>query len=176
MFWISLVRLMLDHYWINQRYFRSIKSIFRSIENRIDSFLKPLAFHVLNTFSNFSKAILSLFDRSRIQRKFLSFFPLIFCKGFWLLKPIRPFCLSFFIYFHVSCIFFHAFWEILVPMKIWGFCCGMLLNWSLWFDLINLMNWEKLNFLGLETTRIGDFVQLSIFDEIGLLDWLIWSL
>ena len=43
-----------------------------------------------------------------------------------------------------------------------GFCYRMILTWSLWFNLINLMNWENLIFLGLETTRIGDFVQLSI--------------
>ena len=29
-------------------------------------------------------------------------------------------------------------------------------------NLINLLNWENLEFLGLETTRIGDFVQLGL--------------
>ena len=43
-----------------------------------------------------------------------------------------------------------------------GFYCWMILIWSLWFNLINLMNWEKLKFLGFETTWIGDFVQLSL--------------
>ena len=33
-----------------------------------------------------------------------------------------------------------------------------------------MLNWEKLNFLGLETTWIGDFVQLSII----LWNWLVW--
>ena len=40
----------------------------------------------------------------------------------------------------------------------------------MWFNLINLLNWEKLNFLGLETTWIRDFVQLSII----LWNWLVW--
>ena len=83
LFWICLVRSMLDRYWINRMYFWSIKSIFWSIENSTESFfLKPLAFHVFNTFSKFSKAFLSLFVRSRIQSKIFVVFPQIFSKVF----------------------------------------------------------------------------------------------
>ena len=32
----------------------------------------------------------------------------------------------------------------------------------MWFNLINLMFWEKFEFLGLENTRIEDFVQLGL--------------
>ena len=42
-----------------------------------------------------------------------------------------------------------------------GFCYWMILTCSSRFNLINLMNWEKLKFLGLETTWFWDFVQLS---------------
>ena len=43
-----------------------------------------------------------------------------------------------------------------------GFCCGMICNCSLVFNLINLMNWENFNFLGLETTRFRVFVQFGL--------------
>ena len=50
-------------------YFQSIKSIFRSVENRIESFLKSLFLTCSNTISKLSKAFLSLFDRSKIPSK-----------------------------------------------------------------------------------------------------------
>ena len=128
------------------------------------------------TIQVFQKVLSLSLQLVKIQSNFFCHFPSNFFKGFWLLKPVRPFCPSFFIYFHVSCIFFLHFGKISNLRKIgvfvdfnlffqnWslGFYYGMLLNCSLVFNLINLLNWENLNFLGLETTRIGDFIQLSI--------------
>ena len=62
-------RLLLDQ----SKYFRSIKSNFRSIEIRIESFLKPMFITCSSLFKTFQNTFLSLFDRSRSQRKFLSF-------------------------------------------------------------------------------------------------------
>ena len=135
-------------------------------------------------YSNFSKVISLSLRSVKIQSKIFCRFPSNFFKGFCLLRLVRPFYPSFFIYFHVSCIFFMHFGDNFEPMNIgvfgvfnqffvnWslGFSCGMLLNWSLWFNLINLMNWENLNFLGLETIQIGDFVQLSI----NWWNWIVW--
>ena len=39
-----------------------------------------------------------------------------------------------------------------------GFCSKMMKTGSSWFNLINLMNWEDFEILGLESTQIGDFV------------------
>ena len=137
-------------------------------------------------FQIFSRA-LSLSIRSvKHSSSIFCRFPSNFLQGFCLLRPIRPFWPFFFIYFHVSCIFFMHNGEILNLRKIWGFWWfqsflsklisgffffyGMILTWSLCFNLINLMNWENFNFLGLETTRIGVFVQLSF----NWWNWLIW--
>ena len=84
--------------------FRSIKSYFRSIENRIESFLKPWVFTCSITFKLFQNTFLSLFDRSRSQSNFFCRFPSKFLQGFSLPRPVRPYCPSFFIYFQFSCI------------------------------------------------------------------------
>ena len=120
--WFCLFRSMLDRCWINQRHFRLIESKFRSIKNRIESFLKTLSFHMFITFSKLFKLYsLSLFDRSRSQGKFLSFSSDSFAR-FLSSKAGKTF-ISFL--FHVfSCFmhFCHAYWENFKPMKIWGFC------------------------------------------------------
>ena len=126
-------------------------------------------FVTIQTFSK-SSFSLSLIGQGSKQN-FLSF-SLKFLQEFLTSKAGKTF-LPFL--FHLFSCFMH-FGKILNLRKIgvfvdfnlffqnWslGFCYGMLLNCSLVFNLINLLNWEKLNFLGLETTRIGDFVQLSI--------------
>ena len=71
--WFCVFRSMLNRCWINQRHFRSIKPNFRSIENYIEIFLKTLSFTCSSLFQIFSNTILSLFDRSKGQSKFLSF-------------------------------------------------------------------------------------------------------
>ena len=155
--WVCVFRSVLDCYWISWRYFRSIESNFRSIKNHIESFLKTfvsLVFFIIQTF--FKTLILSLFDRSKGQNKIFVVFDQIFFKGFCHLRPVRPLYPSFFIYFHVSCILgrmlnlwkFGDFDNLSLFFHNWlmGFCCGMLLNFSLVFNSINLMNWENFNF------------------------------
>ena len=179
--WVCVFRSVLDCYWISWRYFRSIESNFRSIKNHIESFLKTfvsLVFFIIQTF--FKTLILSLFDRSKGQNKIFVVFDQIFFKGFCHLRPVRPLYPSFFIYFHVSCILgrmlnlwkFGDFDNLSLFFHNWlmGFCCGMLLNFSLVFNSINLMNWENFNFLGLESTQFWAFVQLSF----NLWNWLVW--
>ena len=124
--------------------FWSIESNFRSIENRSESFLKHKFFTCLSLFKLFQKVLsLSLWS-VKAQSKIFCRFPSNFFKGFWLLRLVRPFCTSVFIYFHVSCICFMHFGKISNLRKIglfvdfnlffqnWslGFCYGMLLNWS----------------------------------------------
>ena len=107
--------------------FRSIESVFRSIEiafkiswlvlcvsiDRIlflinrksyGEFLKHLILTCSNTFSKCFQT-LSLFIRSvKAPIKIFCRFPLFFLQGFSPLRPVRPFYPSFCIYFHVSCI------------------------------------------------------------------------
>ena len=71
-----------DRCWINRRYFWLIESIFRSIENCIHSFLKTICFSCVLSLSNFSKAFLSLFDRSKIQSKIFVISPQISSRVF----------------------------------------------------------------------------------------------
>ena len=96
--WICPFWLVLYCCWINWRHFWSI-------ENHIESFLKPWVFTCSITIQTFSKLFLSHFDLSRIQSSILCHFPSNFLQGFCFLRPVRLFCPSFFIYFHVSCIF-----------------------------------------------------------------------
>ena len=56
--------------------------------------------------------------------------------------------------FGVLNLFFHN-WSL-------GFCCGMLLHWSWWINLINLLIWGKLNFSRVWNCSNWGFVQLSI--------------
>ena len=117
----------------------SIESNFRSIENRMESFFKTFSFSRVQTLFQTFKA-LSLSTRSIYDSK-LNFchFPLIFLRGFCLLRPVRPLYPSFFIYFHVFTHYWHAFWEIsnlwkfrdFVDLSLFfgnwsmGFCCGI---------------------------------------------------
>ena len=136
--WLCVFRSVLDCYWINRRYFRSIESNFRSIENRIESFLKPLFLTCFSLFKTFSKH-LSLSLRSvKASNQFFVVFP------FYLLRLVRLFCPSFCIYLHVSCIFSCILWGYFEPMKILGFWCFQ----SLLLKLINgLLLWDDINLI-----------------------------
>ena len=77
--------------------FRPVKPVFRSIENRSESFLKHEIFTCSSLFQKFQKAILSLSLRLiQIQRQIFCQFPSIFLKGFCHLAPVRLFCPFFF--------------------------------------------------------------------------------
>ena len=85
--------------------FRSIKPIFQSIKSRIESFLKTLVFHVFKHFSKVSNTF-SLSIRSvKTSNQVFFRFPSNLLQGFCHLRPVRPYCPSFFIYFQFSCIF-----------------------------------------------------------------------
>ena len=119
----------------------------------------------------FRKLFVSLLSTDPAQVIFCRF-PSNFLHGFCLLVLVRlffPFFFSLISFFmHLKEIFgLHKFgvFDVLVNFfHNWsmGFCCWMILTCSSWFNLINLMNWEKLKFIGLENTWIWDFIQLSI--------------
>ena len=76
--------------------FRSIKSVFQSIENCSKSFLKHEIFTCSSLFKTFQKALsLSLWP-IQIQSQFFCRFPSNFLQGFCLLAPVRPFYPFFF--------------------------------------------------------------------------------
>ena len=96
-------------------------------------------------------------------------------KSYSLLNFVHVVVCVFCIYLHVSCIKSCDLGKI-SNLKIlvvfidstcfswnWsmGFCSKPIYNCSCWFNLINLLCCEKLKFLGLEYTRIGDFVQIG---------------
>ena len=98
--------------------FRSIKSVFLSIENRSESFLKTSFLHVFFIIQIFSKTFsLSLFDRSK-SSQLLSFSLKLFQRflSFKAGKTLLP------LLFHLFSCFLH-FREKFEPMKIWGFWC-----------------------------------------------------
>ena len=73
-------RLVLDQ----SKHFRPIESNFRSVENRIESFLKIEFLTCSYTFSKLLKLFLSLFDRSKAPSKIFVVFLHNFCKVFLL--------------------------------------------------------------------------------------------
>ena len=93
-------RLVLDqtkHSW-------PIKSNFRSVENRIESFLKNWVSHVfIHFFKNFQTLSLSIRSVKGSKHDFCQF-PPNFLQGFPSTRPVRLFCPFFFIYFMFSCI------------------------------------------------------------------------
>ena len=149
LFWIYLARLVLDQSNVIFNRSKIVQRVFKNI-----------SVSCVCHYSNFSKSYFSLPSIGQDSKKIFCSFPSNFFKGFWLLRLVRPFCPSFFIYFHVSCIFLMHFGKISNLRKIgvfvnfnlffqnWslGFCYEMLLNCSLVFNLINLLIWEKLNF------------------------------
>ena len=157
------------------KHFRSIEPNFWLIENHIESFLKHLILTCSNIFSK-SFQTLSLSIRSVKGRiKIFCRFPSFFLQGSSPLRPVRHFYPSFCIYLHVPCIkscdlgkisnlrIFGVFDDSTCFSWNWSmsFCSKTLYNCSWWFNLINLLFCEKLKFLGIETTWIGDFVQIK---------------
>ena len=111
--------------------FRSIESIFWSIENRLESFLKKNLILTCSTYFSKSFQTLSLSLRSvKAQFNFFCSFPPILLQGFSPLRSVRLFYPSFCIYFQVSCIF----WGNFEPIDFWGFFDDSSLfssNWSM---------------------------------------------
>ena len=93
-------RLILDQ----SKHFRSIKPNFRSIENRVESFLKT----ILPVFKLIFSKGFQLFSLStrlgQGPNPILCRFPPFFLQGFSLPRPVRHFYPSFCIYLYVSCI------------------------------------------------------------------------
>ena len=67
-------------------------------------FFKTWDFHVFFTISKVSKSYSLSLRPVHIQRQIFCRFLSNFLQGFCLLRPVKPFYPSFFIYFHVSCI------------------------------------------------------------------------
>ena len=86
------------------KHFRPIESNFRSVKNRIESFLKTEFLTCSYTFSKVFKFFLSLFNRSKAPSKIFCRFPPNFLQVFPSTRPVRLFCPFFFIYFMFSCI------------------------------------------------------------------------
>ena len=106
--WICSFRSVLDRCWINRRHFRSIESNFRSIENRIEIFLKLWVVTCSITFKLFQKHFsLSLSSIDQGFQSIFCHFPSHFLQGFCLLRLVKLFYPSFFIYFLYSCIFLY---------------------------------------------------------------------
>ena len=141
---------------------------------------------ILTCSNTFSKSFQTLSLSIRLVKapiKIFCRFPPFLLQGFSPLRPIRHFYPSFCIYLHVSCIkscdlekfsnlrIFGVFDDSTCFSWKWsmGFCSKTLYNYSWWFNLINLLFCEKLKFLGLEYTRIGDFVQI----EFNWWNWLV---
>ena len=138
MVWFCVFQSMLNRCWINQRHFRSIKPNFISIENYIEIFLKTLSFTCSSLFQIFSNTILSLFDRSKGQSKFLSFSSESFAR-FLSSKAGKTFIL---LIFHWFSSFMH-FGDNFESMTIWVFWwfkhfLSQLINGFLLWDIIQL--------------------------------------
>ena len=110
-------RLVLDQ----SKHFWPIESVFRSIENRVENFLKT-NFHVFKPiFSKVFQLFLSLYTtRSRLRSDFLSFCTILFARFFSLKadKTFVPFLL------HLFSLFMHQIMHYLgnfEPMKFLGF-------------------------------------------------------
>ena len=129
----------------------------------------------IHFFKNFQTLFLSIRSVKGSKQDFCCFPPKVL-QGFLSTRPLRLFCPFFFIYFMFSCIKSCILGKIsnLLDFGIFvdsshfswnwsmGFCYKLLYNWSWWFNLINLVNCEKLKILGFESTRFGDFVQLGL--------------
>ena len=104
-------------------------------------------FHMFYHFQTFSKA-LSLSIRSvKHSSSIFCRFPSKFFQSFCLLRPTRPFWPFFFIYFHVSCIFFMHNGEILNLRKIWGFWWFQSFLSKLISGFLFLFLWDDINMI-----------------------------
>ena len=110
-------RLVLDQ----SKHFWPIEFVFRSIEHRVEIFLKKTDFHVFKlTFSKVFQLFFSLYTtRSRLQSDFLSFSTILFARFFSpkVSKTFIPFLL------HLFSLFLHQIMHYLgnfEPTKFWG--------------------------------------------------------
>ena len=140
-----------------------------------ETFFKTRFLDESNTFSKSFLTFLSPYDSVKAHLPFFVVFIHSFCKVFLSQGRYVRFTLPFAFYVMFSCInscFLGKFsnlckFRIFVDssQNFWnwsmGFCYWMLWTWSWCFNLINLVNFEKLKFLGLVCIRIGDFVQLG---------------
>ena len=138
-------------------------------------FLKTSFSDKSNTFSKSFLTFLSPYDSVKAHLPFFFVFDHSFCKVFLSQGWYVHFTLLFTFYFMFSSINSWFLGKFLNLCKFgifvdssqifwnWsmGFCYWMLWTWSCWFNLINLVNFEKLIFLGLVCIQIGDFVQLG---------------
>ena len=132
-------RLVLDQ----SKHFRPIESIFRSIENRVENFLK-IDLHVFKlTLSKVFQLFLSLYNSVKAPIRFFCHFPPYILQGFSLPRPVRPLYPSFCIYFHFSCMKSCIIWEISNLWNFWGFLIKpflfQLINGFLLGDVINMI-------------------------------------
>ena len=110
---------------------------------------------LFKSFQNF----FSLSDSARLHNKFFVVFFLISCKVSLSISRYVHITLSFSFIFSFSCIeglfldlaYFRVFDDSNLILWNWslGFCSRMLYIWSLWFNLINFVVFEKLKILGL---------------------------
>ena len=120
--WIWPFQSLLDWFWINRSHFQPIKSNFRSIENRMESFSKNFVSHV---FNHYFKKFQKLFSLSSIGLRFQARFLLFshkFLQGFLSFKAGKTFLPLLFHLFSCFMHFFMHFRENVEPMKIWDFC------------------------------------------------------
>ena len=123
--------------------FRSIEPIFRSIKNRIESFLKPLFLMCFSLFKLFKNTFSLYSIGPRLLARFLSFSSKNFARFFSSKadKTFLPFILHLF-----SC--FMHFGENFGPWRIWGFWCfkpflsQLIIGFLLWDTIkLFLVNW-----------------------------------
>ena len=81
---------------------RLIEPVFRSIKNRVSSFLKPVFWLIQTLFQNLFQTFLSLSDLARLHRRFFVVFYLVFTKFFSHKagKTFLPLLLFLFLWFH----------------------------------------------------------------------------
>ena len=106
--------------------FRSIESIFRSIEIRLESFLKHEIFTCSSLFQKFQKAILSLFDWSRFKDKIFVIFPQSFSR--FLLSSTSKTLLPFPFWFNLI---FYAFKGKFRTYGIFGFLVFSMISFKI---------------------------------------------
>ena len=146
LFWICLARSIKCN-------FRSIESVFRSIKNRSESFLKTWVFHVFFTIQNFSKSSFSLSLTDPDSKPIFLSFSLKFSSRFLSSstgKTILPFLFWFNLIFHALKGKISNLWDFGVFgvfndfFQNWsmGFYCWMILTRSLWLIWWIGNNWN----------------------------------
>ena len=81
------------------------RTYFSINQNSYWEFFKIFSFHVIkHYFKNFPNSF-SLIRSVKASNQVFCRFPSNFLQGFCHLRPVRPYCPSFFIYFQFSCIF-----------------------------------------------------------------------